>query len=139
MAYYAQIDEMSRAVSVIETASEINDSHMIPIGSLDASILGSTWTGGEWVPPEPQDPDTEPLPRHITVGAFFDRFGASKWAILADTTPTVQAVIKDASVRKYIDLDRADLPAGLQVIIDAGHAIDSAAILGAEIQPKELP
>lgn len=78
-------------------------------------------------------------PRHISVGAFFDRFEPLKWTILADPSPQVQAVIKDASVRPYIDLDRADLPAGLQVLIDAGHAIDSAAILGAEIQPKELP
>ncbi|MDE1997654.1 MAG: hypothetical protein KGI52_01875 [Burkholderiales bacterium] len=77
--------------------------------------------------------------RHVSVGAFFDRFGPLKWAILADPTASVKAVVQDASVRKYIDLDRADLPAGLQVLINAGHAIDSAAILGAEIQPKELP
>lgn len=95
---------------------------------------------GAWRLAEVQDePVSVPLPRHISVGAFFDRFGPLKWAILADTTPTVKAVVQDASVRKYIDLDRADLPAGLQVLIDAGHAIDSAAILGAEIQPKELP
>lgn len=39
------------------------------------------------------------VPRHITVGAFFDRFGPMKWAILADTDPQVRAVILDASVR----------------------------------------
>lgn len=89
-------------------------------------------------PPAPI-PEPEPAPRHISVGAFFDRFGALKWAILADTTPTVKAVVQDASVRKYIDLDRPDLPDGLQVLIDAGHAIDSAAILSTEIQPQELP
>ena len=89
-------------------------------------------------PPAPIH-EPEPTPRHISVGAFFDRFEPLKWTILADPSSQVQAVIKDASVRPYIDLDRADLPAGLQVLIDAGHAIDSAAILGAEIQPKELP
>lgn len=134
MPYYAQINELAVAVSVTETSTEINAPHMIPIGSLDTSILGCTLVDGQWVPPQP-----EPTPRHISVGAFFDRFGALKWAILADIAPSVKAVVQDASVRKYIDLDRADLPAGLQVIIDAGHAIDSAAILGAEIQPKELP
>ena len=95
---------------------------------------------GRWrladVQPEPV---TTTEPRHISVGAFFDRFEPIKWTILADPSPQVQAVIKDASVRPYIDLDRADLPAGLQVLIDAGHAIDSEAILTAPVQPHEVP
>ena len=77
--------------------------------------------------------------RHISVGAFFDRFGPLKWAILADTAPTVQAVVRDASVRKFIDLDNPDLPAGLQILVAAGHPIDAAAILETPIQPEELP
>ena len=52
----------------------------------------------------------QPEPRHISVGAFFDRFGPAKWAILADGAFAVQAVVKDTSVRKYIDLDNPDLP-----------------------------
>ncbi|WP_293222333.1 hypothetical protein [Ottowia sp.] len=86
-------------------------------------------------------PSDAPVPqhRHISVGAFFDRFGALKWAILADQTATVKAVVQDAAVRKYIDLDRADLPDGLQVLITAGHAVDVQAILTAPIQPQELP
>lgn len=81
----------------------------------------------------------QPQKRHISVGAFFDRFGLFKWPILADQTPQVKAVVQDAAVRKFIDLDRADLPAGLQIIADAGHAIDAAVILGAPVQPDELP
>ena len=77
--------------------------------------------------------------RLISVGAFFDRFGPLKWAILADTAPTVQAVVRDASVRKFIDLDNPDLPAGLQILVAAGHPIDAAAIVEAPIQPEELP
>ena len=77
--------------------------------------------------------------RRISVGAFFDRFGPLKWAILADTAPTVQAVVRDASVRKFIDLDNPDLPAGLQIIVAAGHPIDTAAIVETSIQPEELP
>lgn len=103
----------------------------------DESFAEQHYPGAWRVAAVQQAPVAEP--RHISVGAFFDRFGALKWAILADTTPSVKAVVQDASVRKYIDLDRPDLPDGLQVLIDAGHAIDSAAILGAEIQPKELP
>ena len=88
---------------------------------------------------QPQDAPAAPAPRHISVGAFFDRFGSAKWAILADTTPAVQAVIKDASVRSYIDLDNADLPAGLALLVSAGHAIDAAAIVGNAVQPSEAP
>lgn len=79
------------------------------------------------------------LPRHLSVGSFFDRFGAAKWAILADTSPTVQAVVRDASVRSYIDLDNPQLPAGLAVLVAAGHAIDSSAIMSAPILDSERP
>lgn len=80
-----------------------------------------------------------PAPRRITVGAFFDRFGALKWAILASTNAGVQAVIKDCSVRNYIDLDNPDLPAGLAIVVTAGHAIDPAAVINGVIQEKERP
>lgn len=77
--------------------------------------------------------------RHISVGAFFDRFGPLKWAILADTNPQVQAVVKDASVRSYIDLDNADLPSGLALLQAAGHAIDAEAIIDAPVGAGEMP
>jgi len=73
------------------------------------------------------------------VGAFFDRFGSEKWSILADANPQVQAVVRDASVRTYIDLDNADLPAGLALLIAAGHAIDAEAVVDAAVQPGERP
>ena len=77
--------------------------------------------------------------RRISVGAFFDRFGPLKWAILADSAPTVQAVVRDASVRKFVDLANPDLPAGLQIIVAAGHPINPASIINAAIEPEELP
>lgn len=95
---------------------------------------------GAWRVAAVQDePVSVPLPRHISVGAFFDRFGPLKWAILADTNPQVQAVVKDASVRAYIDLDNADLPAGLALMQAAGHAIDAEAIIDAPVGAWELP
>lgn len=86
------------------------------------------------VPPEPA-----PAPRLISRGAFFDRFGPLKWEILADEDPTVRAVIADASVRTYIDLDNPDLPAGLTILLAAGHAINGAEILNAPVRPEERP
>lgn len=90
---------------------------------------------------EAQAPEPAPVAelRRITVGALFDRFGAAKWAILADGNPGVQAVVKDASVRSYIDLDNPDLPAGLAIVKNAGHNIDPDAIINAPVQDKERP
>ncbi|RYF06526.1 MAG: hypothetical protein EOO31_09655 [Comamonadaceae bacterium] len=80
-----------------------------------------------------------PAPRHTSVGAFFDRFGPAKWAILADASPQVRAVVQDASVRSYIDLDNADLPAGLAILQAAGHEIDAEAIVDAPVAFSESP
>lgn len=95
---------------------------------------------GAWRVADVQDePVSVPVPRHISVGAFFDRFGPLKWTILADTNAQVQAVVKDSSVRSYIDLDNADLPAGLALLQSAGHAIDAEAIIDAPVGAGELP
>ena len=75
----------------------------------------------------------------ISVGAFFDRFGAEKWSILSSSNTSVQALIKDASVRQFIDLQRADLPSGIDMIIAAGFQIDKQAILNTPRQPGEEP
>jgi hypothetical protein len=106
--------------------------------SLRANWTGESWVLREYVAP-PLAPSSPTVPRHITVGAFFDRFGPLKWEILADPSPQVQAVICDASVRNYIDLDAADLPAGLALLQAAGHAIDPDAIIDAPIHAGEWP
>jgi hypothetical protein len=90
----------------------------------------------------PDDTPGEPLPpvpeiRRITVGAFFDRFGELKYPILASSDLGVQAVIKDASVRSFIDLDSAQLLSGLNMIVQAGFDIDPDAIVSGEIQREE--
>lgn len=87
----------------------------------------------------PADPPSAATPRHIAVGSFFDRFGAAKYEILADSNPAVQALIKDCSVRRYIDLDRPDLPGGLQLLVQAGHQVDPVQIVSAPVQPGEMP
>lgn len=45
----------------------------------------------------------------IDVDAWFDRWGALRWAVLADQDPMVQAFISDARARPYLDLNRADI------------------------------
>jgi hypothetical protein len=90
----------------------------------------------EAVLPEPPSP---PEIRHITVGAFFDRFGNQKWPILADTNASVQALIKDASVRNWINLDDPQVRTGLEMVVAAGHNIDVDAIITDPTQPNERP
>lgn len=127
---------------VLEGRHTQSDPKSIP----DMRISGELyprWNHREWVmvPYEEYDPITEPEApkptRYITVGAFFDRFGTQKWAILQDSNPLVQALIKDCSVRKFIDLDAVDLPDGLQLVVNAGHNIDIDYILNNKIKPYE--
>lgn len=101
----------------------------------DAAFMAAQYPLGNFREVAESVAPAAPEPRHITVGAFFDRFGAHKWPILADTNPVVQALIKDCSVRKYIDLDDPQLDGGLAMLVDAGHAIDPVAVLGAQVLP----
>lgn len=132
--YYAQINHDSVVFAITETSTPVSAPDMIEIESFDTSLIGCTYANGQFIPPAPPPP-----PRHISVGAFFDRFGAAKWAVLSSTDPLVQAVVRDASVRQFIDLDRPDLLQGLVMVQSRGFDIDLQAIVSAEIQPSERP
>ena len=117
--------------------------YVLPDGNIiiaDQAFIDEHYPGAILLP-EPTMPEPEPVPeqRHISVGSFFDRFGELKYPILADQDPAVQAVIKDVSIRKYIDLDRPDLPMGLQVLVSAGHAVDVVSIVESPVQEHERP
>ena len=131
--YYAQLNN-GVVVAITETSAPINVPNAIAISQYDTSLLGCTYIEGEFIQPEPT-----PIPRRITVGALYDRFGLLKWNILADTSPQVQALIKDCQVRKFIDLDNPHLAAGLNMLVQVGHAIDVEAILSGEVQEYEKP
>lgn len=132
--YYAQLAN-GTVVAETETHSALPESlDLILRESNIPSVLGCSYDGEAFHAPEPV-----PVPRHISVGAFYDRFGAAKWGILADVSPGVVAVIRDASVRSYIDLDNPQLPGGLQIIEAAGHTIDKSAILSAPVLDSEKP
>lgn len=93
--------------------------------------------GGVYGPPAVDDP-TQWL---IDVGPFMDRFGLAKLAVLSSTNTTVKALITDLMSRKWIDLQRPDLAAGIDLIIAAGVAgVDGAlktSILTTPVQPIE--
>ena len=85
----------------------------------------------EFVPDEPVPTPVNPANWKIDVGSFFDRFGAFKLAILSSQDPLVQAVIKDASVRKCIDLlgRREELLQAIGLLNSKGFTVDPAAVL----------
>lgn len=65
----------------------------------------------------------------IYVGPFYDRFGDQKIPILTSSDLTVQAIVKDTQVRKYIDLKRADVASAIDALIAKGFTLDKTAIL----------
>jgi hypothetical protein len=105
----------------------------------DAEFMQANFPEGNYRLVAEPEPEPTPEVRHITVGAFFDRFGSEKYAILSSDDALVKAMVTDASVRKFIDLDRPDLLTGLQMIAAKGFDIDPQAIVSAEIQPHERP
>lgn len=94
---------------------------------------------------EPEAP-VAPLPPeqaaewYINIGPFFDRFGAWKLPILSSADPLVQAVIKDSSVRKYIDLKgrRAELVQVIGLLQSKGFDVSATAILDVKPNADEV-
>jgi len=85
----------------------------------------------------PEDPPEEWL---IHVGPFYDRFGTFKLPILASTDPYVQAVIKDTTVRKYIDLKgrRAELLQAIGLLQSKGFAVSTESVLDVKPTTQEV-
>ena len=101
-------------------------------------MVRTALAGGQWGnPPAPQSP-TQWL---IDIGPFFDRFGAARLAVLSSADPVVRALVLDTSVRKWVDLQRADVAAGIDAVIAAGvpgvNAQLKAAILTTPVTAHE--
>lgn len=89
--------------------------------------------------------DLEPAPVNpaewlIDIGPFFDRFGAAKMAVLTSTDAGVKAILADTQVRKWIDLQRADVAqsvAYIGTVVSAVTPALQAAILTTPVSPEE--
>ena len=81
--------------------------------------IGWGWDGANFVapaaPPEPE-PTTQPCEWLIDIGSFFDRFGATKMAVLTSSDAGVQAILKDTQVREWIDLKHPDVASSIAYI-----------------------
>lgn len=142
--YYAHLAEDDFVIGVTQSPAQIDSAQAVQIDGLHEELLGQRYdrdaSAAAGQPMFVHAP-VVPVPevRRISVGAFFDRFGPAKWGILADATSTVAAVVKDASVRRYIDLDSPDLPAGIALLQQAGHDVDVDTIIAAPVQEGERP
>ena len=91
--------------------------------------------------PEPPAPAPDPTEWLIDVGPFFDRFGPAKMAVLSSSDATVRALVTDLQVRKWIDLKRADVAQGIDLLISKSipglDAARKSAILNDPVQPVE--
>ena len=134
--YCAQLDINNICNAVSELSGTVCPAGTVELNSYDTTVLGMQYINGIFQPVPPTTPVGTWL---ISVGAFFDRFDPAKQQILASTDANIQAMVKDAQVRKFIDLQRPDLPLMLDYIIAAGYGINKALILNTPAAPSELP
>lgn len=90
---------------------------------------GPGWTTEDKVhfsPPVPTAPTVDPCQWLIDLGPFYDRFGAAKMAVLTSSDAGVKAILNDVSVRKWIDLQRADVGTSLAYIGSVVPALTGA-------------
>ena len=83
---------------------------------------GWGWNGTQFVaPPAPVEPPApEPTPSewawYIDIGPFYDRFGAAKMAVLTSPDAGLKAILADLNIRKWVDLQRADVAQALAYV-----------------------
>lgn len=86
-------------------------------GELRANWNEFQWVAVPYATPAPSTPPDPPVwAWFIDLGPFYDRFGMAMPAVLASTHPAVTVALKNISVRKWIDLQRQDVAAGLAAI-----------------------
>lgn len=86
---------------------------------------GWTYNGTTFAPPPPPEPKVDPCEWLIDLGPFYDRFGAAKMAVLTSTDAGVKAIMQDVSIRKWIDLQRADVISALAYIGSVIPTVDA--------------
>ena len=145
--FYAQTDDERIVIGVTHAAGLIEGVHMVPIESLDASLMGKRWNpeAGSF---EPGPPPVIPAERNVSRKAFLSRFTDAE-AIDIDLA-SMGATREAATVRRYlskvnaaqqIDLADDETRTGVQALEAAGLLQPGRAlvILDAPIEPKELP
>ena len=145
--FYAQTDDERIVIGVTHAAGLIEDVHMVPIESLDASLMGKRWNP-EVQAFEPGPPPVVPTERNVSRKAFLSRFTDAE-AIDIDLASmgatreaaTVRRYLSKVNAAQHIDLADDETRTGVQALEAAGllQPGRALAILDAPIEPKELP
>jgi hypothetical protein len=153
MYYYIQLDPNGLVVSVTESSKPIEAENVIETPVPRHEWLGHTYDRENGTATPPAAPEPAPEKHHITNLAFRQRFTraekvALEMAALDNPSASLQqraqaaalrADLKDQEQATYIDLDRADTRAGVQMLEAAGllGAGRAAQILDAPVQDAE--
>ena len=145
--FYAQTDDERIVIGVTHAAGLIEGVHMVPIESLDATLMGKRWNP-EAQAFEPGPPQAEPTVRNVSRKAFLSRFTDAE-AIDIDLASmgatreaaTVRRYLSKVNAAQHIELADDETRTGVQALEAAGLLQPGRAlvILDAPIEPKELP
>ena len=107
----------------------------------DQAFMDAQYPGNYTLLPEPAvHALVDPTAWFIDIGPFYDRFGAAKMAVLTSTDVGVKAIMTDVQIRKWIDLQRADVASSLAYIGSVVAALTPAiqtAILTTPVTAEE--
>lgn len=121
---YAQlVDNVVHMVIESETDPDGINGEWVACGNAGP---GWTYNGTTFAPPPPPEPKVDPCEWLIDIGPFYDRFGATKMAVLTSADAGVKAIMQDVSIRKWIDLKRADVASALAYIGSIIPSVDTA-------------
>ena len=72
--------------------------------------IGYSYENGVFTAPVvPVIPIVDPCQWLIDIGPFYDRFGTAKMAVLTSSDAAVKAIMQDVNIRKWVDLQCADV------------------------------
>lgn len=99
-----------------------NTSTTTVAGEKRANYTGYVWVDVPYVAPVvvPVVVPETPYKWKLDVGAFFDRFGTAKIAILSSQDSTVQAIVRDCLTRHWIDLKQDTTKDGVLALVALG-------------------
>lgn len=132
---------IENGVVINVTQGEQLDQAWIECG--DEVGIGWTYDGTFHAPPAPPAPPPPSPPVYewfIDLGPFYDRFGAAKMAVLTSPDAGIKAILADVNIRKWVDLQRADVAQALAYIGSVIPAVDAtlqASILTAPVAEHE--
>lgn len=116
MPYYAQVDATGVAYAVSELAGEVVADNLIPLDSMDSSVLGKRRAGSVW-----EDVTAEIPPVALNPLAFLRRFTApERVAIRASANPYVVDFMDLLNKATEISNADPDVQGGMAYLVSLG-------------------